>query len=60
MILADILLYLFQGIRFTVTYDGKVLLNETLSGEIHLSYKGEVTIRETWEETDKQRHLSLV
>ena len=33
VILADDLLLSFKGIRFTVIFDGKVLLNETLSGK---------------------------
>ena len=34
VMLADVLLLSLQGLRFTVTFDGKVLLNETLSGKI--------------------------
>ena len=33
VILADDLLLSFKGIQFTVIFDGKVLLNETLSGK---------------------------
>lgn len=41
MILADVLLSLFQKTQFTLTFDEKVLLSKKVSsGKIHLNYKG--------------------
>ena len=45
VILADVLLLSLQGLRFTVIFDGKVLLNETLSGKTGTLLSSEGGIR---------------